>query len=196
MTVELTATGERVLDSASRQSFGLRDIEIRDRHLLINGQRVRLTGMTRHTDSPWEGLAESPGTLRHDWEDMKSLNMTLTRPVHYAPGTRAADFADRRGILLIPEIPIWQASEEQLSNPQYLELAKQQMRELDRAIRQPSERVRLERAQRKRRGLTWRHQVLSRHARVTSRAIDPQRPVTLADDNLPKLTRAAGLGGE
>ena len=86
--------------------------------------------MTRHTDSPWEGLAESPGTLRHDWEDMKSLNMTLTRPVHYPPGTRAADFADRRGILLIPEIPIWQASEEQLSNPQYLELAKQQMREL------------------------------------------------------------------
>ena len=30
----------------------------------------------------------------------------------------------------MPEIPVWQASEEQLSNPQYLELAKQQMREL------------------------------------------------------------------
>ena len=87
--------------------FGLRTVEIRDRHLLLNGQRVRLTGMTRHTDSSWEGLAESPGTLRHDWEDMKSLNMTLTRPIHYPPGTRAADIADQRGILLIPEIPIW-----------------------------------------------------------------------------------------
>ncbi len=189
VSLEFREDGGRTLSLGS-ETFGLRDITIRNRHLLINGQRVRLSGMTRHTDSPWEGLAESPGTMRYDWEDMKSLNMTLTRPVHYPPGTRAADFADRRGILLIPEIPIWQASEEQLSNPQYLELAKQQMRELiEQYGNHPSV-------------FAW--SVLNESAAGTPggirfframrdyiRSLDPERFVTLADDNLPKLNRAA-----
>ena len=189
VTLDLREDGGKTLSLGS-ETFGLREIIIRDRHLLINGQRVRLSGMTRHTDSPWDGLAESVGTMRYDWEDMKSLNMTLTRPVHYPPGTRAADFADRRGILLIPEIPIWQASEEQLSNPQYLELAKQQMRELiEQYGNHPSV-------------FAW--SVLNESAAGTPggirfframrdyiRSLDPERPVTLADDNLPKLNRAA-----
>ena len=54
---------------AGRQ-LSVRKVEIRDRHLLINGERVRLTGMARHEDSPWEGLAESAGTMRHDYDDM------------------------------------------------------------------------------------------------------------------------------
>ena len=189
MTVALVDSSGRLIESAS-EYFGLRELVIRDRHLLLNGQRVRLTGMTRHTDSPWEGLAESPGTLRHDWEDMKSLNMTLTRPVHYAPGTRAADFADRRGILLIPEIPVWQASEEQLSNPQYLELAKQQMRELIAQYgNHPSVfawSVLNESAAGSPGGIRF-----FREMRSYIRSLDPERYVTLADDNLPKLNAAA-----
>jgi beta-glucuronidase len=171
------------------ETFGLRDISIVDRHLLINGERVRLSGMTRHADSPWEGLAETPGTWRHDWEDMKRLNMTLTRPVHYAPDPQVAEFADARGILLIPEVPIWQASEEQLSNPQYLELAKQQMRELiEQYGNHPSV-------------FAW--SVLNESAAGTPggirfframrdyiKSLDPERFVTLADDNLPKLKHA------
>ena len=180
--------GDKVVESAS-EWFGLRDIQIRNRQLRVNGQRVRLTGMTRHTDSPWDGLAESPGTLRHDWEDMKSLNMTLTRPVHYAPGTRAADFSDRRGILLIPEIPIWQASEDQLTNPQYLALAKQQMRELiEQYGNHPSVfawSVLNESAAGTPGGIAF-----FREMRKFIKEIDPERYVTLADDNLPKLDRA------
>jgi len=188
MYVEVLDAAGKTLESSS-ETFGLRTIAIRDRHLLINGQRVRLTGMTRHIDSPWEGLAESAGTMRHDWEDMKSLNMTLTRPVHYAPGTRAVEFADRRGILLIPEIPVWQASEAQLSNPQYLELAKRQMRELiEQYGNHPSVfawSVFNESAAGSPGGIKF-----FREMRDFIKSIDPQRPVTLADDNLPKLKLA------
>ncbi len=187
MDVEVADSGQ-FLAKAS-EHFGLRTIEIRDRHLLLNGQRVRLTGMTRHADSPWEGAAETRGTLAHDWQDMKSLNMTLTRPVHYAPDPWVMDFADRHGILLIPEIPIWQASEDQLSNPRYLELAKLQMRELiEQYGNHPSV-------------LAW--SVLNESAAGSPGGIkfframkqyinelDPGRLVTLADDNLPKLSRA------
>ncbi len=177
-----------VIETA-RDSFGLRELEIRDRKLLLNGKSVRLTGMTRHADSPWEGFAETRGTVLHDWEDMKSLNMTLTRPVHYAPDPAALEFADKRGILLIPEIPIWQASEAQLSSPEYLALAKLQMRELiEQAGNHPSVfawSVLNESAAGSTGGIKF-----FRAMRDYIKSLDPERPVTLADDNLPKLNRA------
>jgi beta-glucuronidase len=188
MTVEVLDAGGKAIESA-HDVFGLREIAIRDRHLFINDQRVRLSGMTRHADSPWEGLAETRGSLSHDWEDMKNLNMTLTRPVHYAPDPWVADFADARGILLIPEIPVWQASETQLSNPQYIALAKRQMRELiEQYGNHPSVfawSVFNESAAGSPGGIKF-----FRELRDFIKSIDPERPVTLADDNLPKLGRA------
>jgi beta-glucuronidase len=126
---ELHAADGTVLDSRS-ETFGVRDIAIRDRHLYVNGKPVRLSGLTRHEDSPWEGLAESAGTIRHDWQDMVALHTTLTRPVHYPQSDAVLDFADRHGILLVPEIPVWQFSEAQLKNPAVLALAKTMMREM------------------------------------------------------------------
>ncbi|MET3650702.1 glycoside hydrolase family 2 protein [Dyella japonica] len=126
---QLHAADGTVLDSRS-ESFGLRDIVIRDRRLYVNGKPVRLSGVSRHEDSPWEGLAESTGTIRRDWSDMAALHTTLTRPVHYPQNDAVLDFADRHGILLIPEIPVWQFSEAQLKNPKLLALAKAMMREM------------------------------------------------------------------
>lgn len=126
---ELHAADGTVLDSRS-DTFGLRDITIRDRHLYVNGKPVRLSGVSRHEDSPWEGLAESAGTIRRDWFDMAALHTTLTRPVHYPQNDEVLDFADRHGILLVPEIPVWQFNEAQLKNPKVLALAKNMMREM------------------------------------------------------------------
>jgi len=111
-------------------NFGARTVEIRDRHLLLNGEPVRLTGMARHEESPGEGLAETRGTMKYDWDDMKNLQMTLTRPVHYPQHPYILDYADRNGILLIPEIPVWQFSGEQMSDPKVIALAQQMMREM------------------------------------------------------------------
>lgn len=119
----------RVLDEVS-DNFGVRTIEIRDRHLYLNGERVRLSGLTRHEDSPWEGLAETRGTMLHDYDDLKNLQTTLTRPVHYQQNPYIYDFADRNGILMIPEIPMWQFSEAQMTNPKVVALAKQLLHEL------------------------------------------------------------------
>ncbi|HVN79991.1 MAG TPA: glycoside hydrolase family 2 TIM barrel-domain containing protein [Terriglobia bacterium] len=122
------ARGAQV-DSATDQ-FGCRILEIRNRHLYLNGELVRLTGMTRHEDSPWEGLAETAGTIRHDYDEMKDLQVTLTRPVHYPQHPAILDYCDRRGILLIPEIPIWQFSEKQLQDPKLVTLAQHIMQEM------------------------------------------------------------------
>ncbi len=127
--VTLRAGDGRLLDRKS-ETFGVRTVEIRDRHLYLNGDRVRLTGLARHEDSPWEGLAETRGTILQDFDDMKALHATLTRPVHYPQNPIIYDYADRKGILLIPEIPMWQFDEAQMSNPKVIALARQQFTDL------------------------------------------------------------------
>ena len=54
----------------------------------------------------------------------------LTRPVHYPQSKLVLDYADRHGILLIPEVPAWQLTREQMANPRMQALERQQLREL------------------------------------------------------------------
>ncbi len=188
MTVEIADEDGKVLDEQS-DTFGLREIEIRERHLLVNGERVRLTGMTRHEESLSEGLAETPGTMRYDYDDMKSLQVTLTRPVHYPQNPFILDYADRHGILLIPEIPLWQFSESQLSDPRIIALAKQQMKEMiEQAGNHPSIfawSVCNESDTGTPGGIAY-----FRTMREFINNLDPGRYVSYADDNLPKLNKA------
>jgi beta-glucuronidase len=188
MAVEVRDESGKLVDEQS-DTFGLRTIEIRDRHLLINGERMRLTGLARHEESQWEGLAETTGTMRQDYEDMKSLQMTLTRPAHYPQNPFILDYADRHAVLLIPEIPLWQFSEGQFSNPRVLALAKQQIKEvIEQAGNHPSI-------------FAWSMCNESdtgspggiayfRAMKEYVHQLDPGRFVTYADDNLPKLKRA------
>jgi beta-glucuronidase len=147
--------------------------------------------MTRHEESPWEGLAETAGTIRYDYDDMKALQVTLTRPVHYPQNPLIFDYADRNGILFIPEIPIWQFSEKQLSDPRVLALAKQQMQEM---IEQDGNHPSV---------FAWSVCNESEaftpggHAYVLAmkafiREIDPGRFVSYADDSLASLNEAEG----
>jgi hypothetical protein len=188
MVVDVADRHGEPLDEHS-DTFGVRMMEIRDRHLLINGERVRLTGVARHEDSPWEGLAETAGTMRHDYDDMKLLQTTLSRPVHYPQNPYILDYADRHGIALIPEIPVWQFSEAQLSDPKVLALAQQQMREMiEQAGNHPSIfawSVANESATGTPGGIRY-----FRAMRDLIRRLDPSRFVSFADDNLPKLGRA------
>jgi beta-glucuronidase len=188
MVVELRDRNNEVLDEDSA-TFGVRTIQIRDRRLYINGERVRLTGIARHEDSPWEGLAETPGTMRHDYDDMKALHTTLSRPVHYPQNPFILDYADRHGILLIPEIPVWQFDEAQLSDPRVIALARQQMQEMiEQAGNHPSIfgwSVANESATGTPGGIVY-----FRALRDMIHTLDPGRPISFADDNLPKLERA------
>ncbi len=130
--------GGSVLDERS-DSFGIRRVEIRARGLWLNGGRVRLSGMTRHEESTQEGLAETRGTILYDWNDLKRLQVVLTRPVHYPQHPDVLDYADRNGVLLVPEIPMWQFSEAQMKDPAVLALARRMMREMiEQAANHPS----------------------------------------------------------
>ncbi|HSD26470.1 MAG TPA: glycoside hydrolase family 2 TIM barrel-domain containing protein, partial [Vicinamibacteria bacterium] len=189
-TMELVLRdGATVLDERS-EAFGIRTVEIRDRGLWLNGERVRLTGITRHEESPQEGLAETRGTMKADWDDLKALHVVFTRPVHYPQHPYVLDYADRNGVLLVPEIPMWQFSEEQMSDSKVLALAKAMMTEtIEHAVNHPSI-------------FAW--SVCNESATNTPggrayvkamvehlKALDPGRYVTYADDGLPWASDAA-----
>jgi beta-galactosidase/beta-glucuronidase len=171
-------------------TFGVRTVELRNRGLWLNGERVRLSGVTRHEESPAEGLAETRGTMKADWDDMKDLQVVLTRPVHYPQNPYVLDYADRSGVLLVPEIPMWQFSEEQMRDPRVLALARRMMQEMiEQDFNHPSI-------------LAW--SVCNESATSTAggrayveamrdhvRSLDPDRFVTYADDGLPGVAEAA-----
>ena len=127
------------------------------------------------------------------WKDItkKALQVTLTRPVHYPQNPLVLDYADRNGILFMPEIPIWQFNEKQLSDPKVLALAKQQMREMiEQAGNHPSI-------------FAWSVCNESEaftpggHGYVSAmkafvREIDPTRFVSYADDSLANLKQGEG----
>jgi hypothetical protein len=125
----LRATDGPVFHTAG-ETFGVRAIELRRARLYLNGEPVRLVGLTRHADSPAYGLAEPITVMAADFSDLKRLNAVLARPVHYPQAESVLDYADRHGLLLIPEIPAWQLSAAQLANPRICALARQQLREM------------------------------------------------------------------
>jgi beta-glucuronidase len=118
-----------VLDER-RDTLGFRTITLQDRKLYVNGHAVRLSGVSRHQDSPWEGAAETRGTILKDYRDLATLHTTLTRPIHYPQPQSVFDIADRAGMLLVPEIPVWQMTAAQLGDPRLLALAKQMTAEV------------------------------------------------------------------
>ncbi len=111
-------------------NLGIRSVELKEGHLSLNGEPVRLVGLTRHADSPQSGLAETTAIMAADYNDLKVLNEVLSRPVHYPQSEFILDYADRHGILLIPEVPAWGLKEYHLSDPHLRELEKQQLQEM------------------------------------------------------------------
>jgi beta-glucuronidase len=121
--------GGSLLDRRT-ETFGIRSVELAHGKLLLNGEAVRLVGLSRHEDSPAHGLAETPAVVEADYGDLKTLNEVLTRPVHYPQSPLVLDFADRHGILLIPEVPAWQLTRDQMAGRRMRLLERSQLREL------------------------------------------------------------------
>src|SRR6266542_3514638 len=110
--------------------IGIRAIELKDGYFYLNGEPVRLVGVTRHADYPGQGSAETVTAMAADYDDLKTLNEVFSRPVHYPQDKFILDYADQHGILLIPEVPAWQLTQEQMYSEQMRELEKQQLREM------------------------------------------------------------------
>jgi beta-glucuronidase len=96
-----TVTDERIV------RFGFRAIETTSTDILLNGDRIFLTGFNRHGDSPSTGLALDTDRTRADLVAMKNAGANAIRLCHYPHDPSELDMCDEIGLLAFCEIPLY-----------------------------------------------------------------------------------------
>jgi beta-galactosidase len=98
-----------LLDAAGRATdfescrVGFRQVEIRDRQVLLNGQRLVVRGVDRHEFNPDRGRAVTVDDMRRDIILMKQLNFNTVRTSHYPNDPRWYELCDELGLYVIDE---------------------------------------------------------------------------------------------
>ncbi len=100
-TLELDAGGETVTTS-----LGFRDVEIRDRHLLVNGEPVLIAGVNRHDHDDTRGRVVTRELMERDVRLMKQFNVNAVRTSHYPNDPYWLELCDRFGLYVVDEANI------------------------------------------------------------------------------------------
>jgi beta-glucuronidase len=91
-----------------RLETGIRSFEVsKSGRLLINGRPATLRGASMHEDDAVLGAALSPHILRENVALLRQLGATMTR-AHYPLHPLTLELADRYGIVVWSEIPVYQ----------------------------------------------------------------------------------------
>ncbi len=122
--VVLSGAGDRV-----EEQIGFRSVAVRGTHILLNGKPIFLRGISMHDEAPFRG------GRAFSWADdetllgwAKQLDCNFMRLAHYPHNERTPRTADRLGLLLWEEVPVYWNNE--WTNPHTLELAEEEMRDL------------------------------------------------------------------
>ncbi|MDR3723107.1 MAG: glycoside hydrolase family 2 TIM barrel-domain containing protein [Terracidiphilus sp.] len=110
--------------------FGVREIRVEGTQLLLNGRAVHLFGANRVSEDEHEGLRESDAIVERDMSDMLACNMRMMRIAHYPQVDALLDFADRHGMLIVPEAGNWNMGAWQMADPGIRTRWKHDMREM------------------------------------------------------------------
>ncbi len=91
------------------QRIGFRTMELR-RHdgIYVNGKKVILKGVCRHSEWPESGRALSKAISIMDVDLMKDMNMNAVRMSHYPPDQHFLDVCDSLGLFVLDELTGWQ----------------------------------------------------------------------------------------
>lgn len=99
-------SGESLIDSVYEQ-VGFREIKVAGGEILLNGKRVFLEGLSRHEDYPVLGRALTPELIYSDLLIVKELGANFLRTAHYPNHPLTYVYADRLGLLVWEEIPVY-----------------------------------------------------------------------------------------
>jgi beta-glucuronidase len=121
--VQLHAGNDSLTDE-----MGFRTIEVSGTKILLNGQPIFLRGVSVHAEAPYgTGRAYTQKDVDTLLGWAKQLGCNYVRLTHYPHDERMTRTADRMGIMVWSEIPVYWAID--YSNPAVLEKAKNQLGE-------------------------------------------------------------------
>lgn len=124
----LNVGGDEADDLLDR--FGFREIQIKDKQILLNGKPLRIRGLCRNEDHPHFGCALPYEAMMHDVLLLKDLGANSVRTAHYPNDKRFLDLCDELGILEWEENHARGLSLEQMQNPNFEPQAEQVTREM------------------------------------------------------------------
>ncbi|MBN2371044.1 MAG: beta-glucuronidase [Vicinamibacteria bacterium] len=111
-----------------REAIGFRTVDTRGGEILLNDKPIFLRGVSIHEEAPFRGgRAFSPEQARTMIEWVKELGGNFARLAHYPHNEHMVREADRVGILLWSEVPLYWTI--QWDNPRTFEDARRQIEE-------------------------------------------------------------------
>ncbi len=91
------------------QRFGFRTFEVREgQGLYLNGQRILLKGVNRHSFRPATGRALTREDCIADVHLIRTMNMNAVRMSHYPPDEAFLEACDELGLYVLDELSGWQ----------------------------------------------------------------------------------------
>ncbi|MEW6655247.1 MAG: glycoside hydrolase family 2 TIM barrel-domain containing protein, partial [Bacteroidota bacterium] len=118
--------GTTIIDEYYTQ-FGVRSIAAKDGKFLLNNKIMFLPGVARHEEHPDYGRSVPKNIIYSDLQTVKSLNATYLRTSHYPNHLYTYLIADRLGIAIMQEIPVWQWDTQEVWDLQNARKIHQQM---------------------------------------------------------------------
>ncbi|MCB9283596.1 MAG: DUF4981 domain-containing protein [Lewinellaceae bacterium] len=105
LAVDLRDVSGQVIQSVD-QMVGFRTVEIKEGHLLLNGQKIFFKGADYHEHHPETGHVVDEATIRKDLELMKRHNLNAIRTSHYPQPELFYELCDQYGFYVIDEANI------------------------------------------------------------------------------------------
>ncbi len=87
--------------------FGIRTLAMQGNTLLLNGKPMFFPGVARHEDHYLYGRSVPVAVIYSDLQKVAELNATFLRTAHYPNHPYTYLAADRLGIAVLEEIPVW-----------------------------------------------------------------------------------------
>ncbi|MDP9039971.1 MAG: beta-glucuronidase [Acidobacteriota bacterium] len=107
-TVQLESGAGEGRDTLTDE-IGFRDIRVEGTRILLNGTPVFLRGANAHAEAPVRGgRVNTDADVATIFGYLKDLNANFVRLAHYPQDERMLRAADRRGVMVWSEIPLWQ----------------------------------------------------------------------------------------
>jgi beta-glucuronidase len=118
-------------------SFGIREIKVDGKYIFLNKKRVFLKGASLHEELMPFGRTIPYEERENDIKSMKSLGFNALRTAHYSHDEDLIEIADKEGMLILEEIPVYWACNFK-SNDTFHTAAKMMRNLIKRDINHPS----------------------------------------------------------
>lgn len=100
--IKLISPRGRIIES-TKIKFGFRDVQIKDKELLVNGKAVLIKGVNRHDHCDVTGRVLNKESIKAELSLMKQHNINAIRTSHYPNQEELYELCDELGFYVIDE---------------------------------------------------------------------------------------------